>query len=491
MFLDQFYNYRHKIIFPDEKKYFDEIIKLFKSKQYRSSYIMTWIMLIEALRYRLALLADSGEKEASNTISKIENMEKQKLSADKEILDGAKRLFLIDDEDFGYFDTFWTKRCLFVHPYYKEPTKAEVETIIKITVDKVLSISAFYRKAFIETEVKKLYVKQYLLNDDNKIKEHIIKILGRIESSLYPFFFKTLLFEIGKVINEDDKKDVLKKLSYYLHEIYNKASKESIKNNFNLNNYIVDHPEELIVGLVYKLNWNSFEVDFKSKIIQYVLENIRKKDYYLKSNQLILNMLAENVIIPDECQELLKLLESLSFPIIRNFLPFSNMLINSMLEELKNNDFQKVVGVIDYINLIECDLYTNIDDIIMLKLGKYLLFNAVAKSWASQTLIKSLSKKKNKLHYKIVLGMLFGQLMIWDINLDFNFEYLDYILDYLNASEAVIDYGKWYEIFKETLPNNSPSKNRSFNEYIAIAEDLWSVDKNDLLKIKGIFKLSP
>jgi len=72
----EFMNYRQRIAFEEEKKYFDEVIKIYSMKQYRSAYIMTWIMIVEGLRHRISLLTDSGETSANKIISKIENLEK-------------------------------------------------------------------------------------------------------------------------------------------------------------------------------------------------------------------------------------------------------------------------------------------------------------------------------------------------------------------------------------------------------------------------------
>jgi hypothetical protein len=489
MVFNQFHSYRQKIIFPEEKNYFDGIMKLYSSKQYRSAYIMTWVMLVEALRYRIVMLADSGENSAIKLIAKIENMEKQKLSVDKEVIDGAKALSLIDDEDLGYFDIFWTKRCIFVHPYKKMPSKAEVETIIKICVDKVLSIPAFHRKAFIESEIQNLYIKHYLVSDTEEIKEYIDKMLTRINQPLYPFFFKSVLAEIGKNINVLGKDDVLNKFSLYLQGIYKASSEENIRNNFRIDFYIVNYPDELIFGLATGDIWRSFDEDLKNKIIQYVSENIKNEKYHMKSNQRIIELVVNNVIEKEECRELVDRLESLYFWILKNFVPFSNILLKSMLNELETNNFERVSSVITYIEHIEYDAYEIIDDLLLLKLGKLLLFNAVQHSWAAQSFIVNLSGRINIIHYKIVIGMLFYQFYMYDMNLNFNLSYLNYIISYFNITKMDIDYRHWFELYKETIPINFANDKKTLDAYIKDAENIGQIGQDELVKIKQLFSL--
>jgi len=489
MIFNQFRKYRQMIIFPHERKYFDEITDLFSLKYYRSAYIMSWVMLIEALRYRITILADSGEKTAVKLINKIETMEKEKLSVDKEIIEGAKSLSLIDNEDHGYFETFWVKRCLFVHPYNKLPTKAEVEVIIKICAEKVLSTSAYYRKSFIESEINNIYHKHYLVNDSKKIKEHVKKTLARIEPSLYSFFFKSVLFEIGKNINESGKLYILDRFSLYLQEIYKAASNEDRKNNFRIDFYITNFPNEIIFGLLNAETWNVFHEDLKNKIIQYVSENIRNQNYYLKSNQCVIELVVNNVIDYGECSELIDLLDSLYFPIIYGFVPFSDILIKSMLKELETYNFQRVITVVDYIQHIENEAYIGINNLLLLKLGRLLLFNADSRSWASQNFIEKLPTSTKKINHIIIVGMLFAQLFMYDMYMNINLNYLNYITNYLsNNVDSKIEYLHWFEIYKEAMSIKSPSTtNIELKDYLKKSFDMDHIDQNNLVTLEKLF----
>jgi len=480
----EFMGYRQRIIFDEEKKYFDEIFKLFSRKLYRSAYIMAWIMIVEALRHRILILADSGEKNAIKIISEIENFEKQKHSADKEIIEGAKSLSLVDEEDICYLEAFWLKRCIFVHPYSKQPTKAEVESILKLGVDKIFSNSAFYRKSFIDNEIQNLKIIHYLPNDSKIIKEQINKVLGRITPSLYPYFFKSILSEIGEIINEHGKEEILRKYAIYLQEIYCTASLENIRNHFRIEYYIIHFPNELIFGLVNDKIWETFDIDLKKKIIHYISENIRLENYYLKSNQKIIKMIVNNKIEPSECQGLIDLLESLPFFKLYSFVPVSNIIVKSIIIQLETYNFQIVDSVIFYISNIQYDQYSHVDDLLLLKVGKLILFNALNNSWASQSFIKTINSKKNKLPAQIMYGMLFGQFYLYDMNLNVNFTYFDYIIEYFNNSNFQSDYFHWFEVYKNIIGKTFVNGKKALDEYIIDAERIGLIDSDNLIKIQ-------
>ena len=382
------------------------------------------------------------------------------------------------------------KRCIFVHPYSKQPTKAEVELILKLGVDKILSNTAFYRKSFIDNEIQNLKITHYLPNDSKTIKEQINKLLGRIMPSLYPYFFKSVLSEIGSIINEHGKEDILNKYAIYLQEIFCAASPQNIKNNFRIEYYIVNFPNELIFGLINTKIWKTFDIDFKKKIIQYISENIKSENFYLKSNQKIINMVIKNKIEPNECQELIDLLESLPFFKIYSFVPFSNIILKSIIKQLETYNFQNVEGVIPYISNIQYDQYSYIDDLLLLKVGKLLLFNTLSKSWASQGFIKTINSRKNKTLPQIVYGMLFGQFYMWDMNLNFNLTYLDCIIDYFNNSNSKSEYFHWYEVYKSTIDKTFPNWKKPLDEFINDAERDGIIDTDNLIKIRNLFSIT-
>jgi len=99
------------------------------------------------------------------------------------------------------------------------------------------------------------------------------------------------------------------------------------------------------------------------------------------------------------------LLETLPFFTLRNFISFSNILANTILNELASYDFHRVSIVINYISNVEINSFNSIED---------LLFNADNNSWITQDLIKKLPQNYKKFPEQIVIGMLFGQFFMYD-----------------------------------------------------------------------------
>jgi len=174
----------------------------------------------------------------------------------------------------------------------------------------------------------------------------------------YSYFFKSILYKIGNIINESGKEVILDRFAIYLQEIYLAGYKTNKIEDFKIDYYIINHPNDL-----------------------------------------------KNKIEAGESTELIELLETLPFFTLRNFISFSNILANTILNELASYDFHRVSIVINYISNVEINSFNSIED---------LLFNADNNSWITQDLIKKLPQNYKKFPEQIVIGMLFGQFFMYD-----------------------------------------------------------------------------
>ena len=125
---------KDKIINPNEKKTFDEVIKCYEHSLYRAGYILTWILLIESIKRKLYELERGGDASASKLVKQIEAEEKAKKSTDKLIYESGKSCGLYDETEMSVIEYLWGRRCFFAHPYENQPTKTEFQYIILIII---------------------------------------------------------------------------------------------------------------------------------------------------------------------------------------------------------------------------------------------------------------------------------------------------------------------------------------------------------------------
>ena len=124
----------------------------------------------------------------------------------------------------------WGRRCLFAHPYEKQPDLDEVKFIINQSVNISLGKELHFNKNYIDELCINIAEKPfYLPNEVEKVQEHAKKIIARTPEKLYPYFFKTFLYKIGTIKDDETKRYELRKLRYFILELFLKASKPLVR----------------------------------------------------------------------------------------------------------------------------------------------------------------------------------------------------------------------------------------------------------------------
>ena len=176
---------KDKIINPNEKKTFDEVIKCYEHSLYRAGYILTWILLIESIKRKLYELERGGDASASKLVKQIEAEEKAKKSTDKLIYESGKSCGLYDETEMSVIEYLWGRRCFFAHPYENQPTKTEFQYIIEQAIKIVLSKEVVYNKLRLN-EVCEEIVRPHILNNDiTEVNQYALSILNRTPILLY------------------------------------------------------------------------------------------------------------------------------------------------------------------------------------------------------------------------------------------------------------------------------------------------------------------
>ena len=261
---------KDKIINPNEKKTFDEVIKCYEHSLYRAGYILTWILLIESIKRKLYELERGGDASASKLVKQIEAEEKAKKSTDKLIYESGKSCGLYDETEMSVIEYLWGRRCFFAHPYENQPTKTEFQYIIEQAIKIVLPKEVVYNKLRLN-EVCEEIVRPHILNNDiTEVNQYALSILNRTPILLYPFFFKSLLFIIKDYISTTDSWIVLRIRSLLVNIILDPAVDLSSDEWKFLDDRMKKFPEECIYGYIAAQIWDKLPMSVKDKAFNYL-----------------------------------------------------------------------------------------------------------------------------------------------------------------------------------------------------------------------------
>jgi len=382
---------REGIIEEDDQVLFNEATSCLQNGLNRASYILSWIMIVESLKRKIKLFSNLGDKRATEAHEKIEKAEDEKVSTDKLIYEESQKCGILDGTDISTITFLWQQRCLFAHPYNKQPEEDEVRHIITQGIKLVLAKEVLYSKDFLTELVDNIATKPfYLPTETDKIREYAKNIVARTPKTLHPFFFKTVLFKIGQLYADQEKSNELRKLRFCLVELFVNTPINLDNNDWSLENRVTRFPYECFVGFVHQETWLKFPERIKEMLIDYLVgETENSKLIPLKS---IGNNLVQNDVLKGDLKEkYFNKLDSLKYDSAINFYGCDKAKFNRTKSELESWQYDQQNPVIDHIKSeIGIKWITNLGDEDLLYLGRLIRTCASGGHWKTQYLIPSI-----------------------------------------------------------------------------------------------------
>ena len=450
-------NLRNQIIEEDDKILFNETSGCFLTEHYRASYILSWISIIESLKRKINLFSNLGDSRATDAVKEIEKAEEQKQPTDRLIFEEAKKCGILDNSDLSTINFLWEQRCLFAHPYNKQPESDEVKHIIGQSIKLVLGKELFYNKDYLSELAENIATKPFFLpNEIERVREFAVSTIARTPKDLHPFFFKTLLFRVGEVINLPEKFNELRKLRYYLVELFNKTDLLLTDTKWSLEDRVTKFPYECFLGFVHQDIWGRLPPRIKEMLIDYVSnEEDTKRLINLKS---IISILIEAGTLEAPLKEkYYSKLNGTDFNSSINFYGNNLAKFDRIIKELESWQYEqqnpvidhlKGEGIIDYLN--------SIDDDKQFYLGRLLKACAGGGHWKTQYYISSINNGSTNVPDRLKAGIAFASFINRQDKYTIDKNSVNEAVKILNLIEEDIQkdvYQKLTKILEENKPD--------------------------------------
>jgi hypothetical protein len=412
-----------RIIDAEDKIIFREVTISMKSNCFRAAYILSWISLVESLKRKINQYASIGDKNAEAAVEKIEKAEAQKLSVDKLIYEVAKECGIIDDSELSTITFLWERRCLFAHPYEKQPDLEEVKYIITQSINISLGKELQFNKNYIEELCTHIAEKPfYLPNEVEKVQDYAKKIVGRTPEKLYPFFFKTLLFKIEDLKDDETKLYELRKLRYFILEIFLKTSRSLEDPDWGLENRATKYPFESYLGFVHHQIWSKIPDRIKEMLISY-FEFEKKVERHIILKAITKNLISENVLEEKYRTRFYRILDKESFDSAIDYYGDHKMAFKRIVNGLETNNYETQNPIIDYLRTDRAvSLISGLDINKQHSLGQLITQAASSGHWKSQHFVNSLIADQFKYSDFVKAGVALGYFLTTKkaLRLDYN-----------------------------------------------------------------------
>jgi hypothetical protein len=450
---------RNKIIEKEDEILFDEVAGCLSSNYLRASYILCWTCLIESLKRKISRFASLGDIRSNDALKRIEDAEKLKNSADKLIFEEAAKCGIIEAGEVSVVQFLWEQRCLFAHPYEKQPDVEEVKHIISQSVKISLGKELLFNKTYLEELCKNIAEKPFFLpNDIDKVRNFAQRTIGRTPEKLHPFFFKTALGAIGGIKDDDTKLYEVLKLRYHLVELFLNTTKSLEDSEWSLEHRATNYPFESFIGYVHSETWAKIPARIKEMLIAY-LESCNDLVKLGIMKAIVSSMIKKTPAFEAEYKtRYYKKLKQLSFDSAITGYGNPNGAYQRIIDDLKTYRYNTQNPVIDYLKSKEAiELVKGLDFDKQRVLGQILYTASNAGHWKTRDFISSIKSGSYDYSDHVKSGIVMGYFSeairiprFEEASLRRNIELVNGLED-ANREEL-------YQDMKENLKNLTPDK---------------------------------
>lgn len=218
------------------KQYFREVYQTYINGNYRSSIVMLYSVLICDLVFKLRDLRDIyADSKAKNILKEIEEMQAANPNSpdwERKLIDLIKeKTNLLETSDFISIDFLQKSRHLSAHPVLSNsdllfsPNKETVQSLIRNTLEGVLTNPPFFSNKIFDTMLSDLDEVQESVSEDDSLEKYVVsRYISRLKDNDYLKVFRSLWKVVFIAADDLAKKNTF--FNYRVLKIFVKQRKD-------------------------------------------------------------------------------------------------------------------------------------------------------------------------------------------------------------------------------------------------------------------------
>jgi hypothetical protein len=323
---------------------------------------------------------------------------------------------------------------LFAHPYNLNPEIDEVKYILGQAAQITLCKELHFNKTYLTDLAEYISSKPFFLpTDTEQVRNYAKRTIARTPLTLHPFFFKTLLYQIGQLSQNEEKVNELRKLRLFLLELFYNTTLPLDNIDWSLENKVTNFPYECFIGFVHRETWKLLPDRIKEMLIAYL-------EGETESSKLIaLKSITHFLVQSDTLEEVFvnryhKKLDGLSFDSAINYYGSSIDSFKRICSDIESYQYEQQNPVIDFLRKPKpVDLINGLDKSKQIHLGRLLKAAAKNNHYKSQNLVTTIIGGNLPYSDWLKAGIALGGFMSFKDEVEIDNNFLEKSVKILNA----------------------------------------------------------
>lgn len=412
--------YIKDVFFPEDALIFEDAAKSALVGAYRSAMVMIWISCAESIKRRFTD-ASRRDNEAGIIIGKINQLEKDKKSIDKTLIDKAKEYGLISDTEYCLLEHVYNSRCIYGHPYYDIPSKEQVIYAAAVVVKSVLSKPLQLKHGYTSRIINDLFSNTHYLDDrEEAVSRYTVEMLSKIHPEVHLWLIEECFKRTEICADDYDLSRFFRRGVWIIRSI---IEQELAGNSYDWHNTLLTYPKTVLEVVkdvsLYKVMGRKAQDSYIS-MLEDRSYNTRK---YLA---IVENIMEKGALSSRQKDRYLRIIDQMSISDILGSNVSIKTCITRVIKALKtkNWDIQNTAVII----IKGSKNLSSIGHNNMITLGRNILQAAEGNSWNAISLLQCWSKPGVRPLCKIVTGIALECFVNEKHEFRFKTTHIDYVL---------------------------------------------------------------
>lgn len=394
-------DYVKQVIDDQDRVLFEEAVKAANAGVLRGAYILVWLSCAESLKRRFRAVR-SRDATATRVSGDVERKEAAHTSIDQFLLKESKDYGFIDDAGFTRLNHIYEMRCVYGHPYERQPKEEDLVAAAAAVTELVLSQPVRLRHGYLTEQVRLLTQERAFLDDQRvPVTDYAKEVLGRMDDSLLEWFIEKLWSAAESLVPDKSMAIFVRRVSWFSAELLAAASAKMLK-KWDMPTALTRSPVVGSSSMADARVFNRVTGHVQDIVVGNLVEHAKKDSRSIRRLQKLADA---GALTERQTKRFQDAVDSLPLKVMADVGIKLKYYAARIISDLKSHNWYTQNPAIDVLKNAGAELIGDMDEAIQERLGNNLLQSAEGGAGSSRSFLSEIAGSKSSWPIAFVRGI--------------------------------------------------------------------------------------
>jgi len=400
--IKRFDSYAEAIPDAEDRVLFAEAVKAAKAGVLRGAYVLVWLSCAESLKRRFRAVR-SRDATAKRVAGEIERMEVAHKAIDMFVLNKSKEFGFVDDAGFARLKHIYEMRCLYGHPYERQPREEDLISAAAAVTELVLSQPVRLRHGYLTEQVRLLTQERAFLDDVRaSVTEYAQEVSGRMDMNLLDWFLEKLWTSAQPLVADKSMAVFVRRVAWFCGELLATAPPEVTK-RWDMASAVTASPVIGAFSLADARVFGTVSRHVQDMVVGNIVERAKKDSRSLRRLQ---RLAVAGALSERQQKRFQEAVDSLPLKAMAEAGIKLDYYVHRIIEDLKSHNWYVQNPAIEVLNNAGAEAIGGLDEALQEELGNNVLQSAEGNAGSARSFIAEVAADKTQWPVAFIRGLL-------------------------------------------------------------------------------------